>query len=214
MTLKEYFSKKKKIKLLYKEKKKNAKDKKESKTIKKERKKELKNLERPICMKIFILILFFTLIAVLCFEIYYVKHRKNFDNGYFSFRYNQDVIFIDDYTDISNMWVVTTGGGVYAPSLVLIGYIDSGAEMDVKIPLDLMQEEFGGTKSEEETTVTDSFAEDNYILTFEDGNTYKILSKSFKKEDKLLSIMFVNAGDLSEKEQAYLYQVYETISLN
>ena len=151
--------------------------------------------------------------GILGSEIYFLKNRMNYNNDYFSFQYNENNIFINDYTEIANMWLISTGGGLYAPSSILIGYTQDAKDIDVEYALYAMQERLGGEKSEEQSEIKAFSAYDNYTLTLDNKLTYRILSKSIKKNDKILTIMFVNAGDLSKQEQADLYQVYNTITL-
>lgn len=159
----------------------------------------------------FIICLFVIIFTTIGF-INYKNSKPNYSNEYFSFKYNKDVIFIDDYTSIANMWVISTGGGIYEPTLILIGYTNYGTNLNVYQPLKNLQDEFGGEKSKVIKKVTDNFASEEYLLTL-DNLSYKILSKSYKKDSKILTIMYINAGDLTKQQQTYLYQVYDTIKL-
>lgn len=180
---------------------------------KKEYRIQKKLIQKPISFYVLFFICIILIFGIIGVEIYLAKYRMNYENDYFAFRYNEDKIFIDDYTEIANMWLISTGGGLYAPSSILIGYNKDAKEIDVEYALYAMQEKLGGEKLEEEVEIKASFAYDNYILTLDNNLTYRILSKGIKKNNKILTVMFVNAGDLSEEEQAYLYQVYDTIKL-
>lgn len=183
------------------------------KNSKKDKKIELKKLEKPIMLKSIILTVLVLLLFLFCFEIYYVRNYKNYNNDYFAFRYNKDMVFINDYTEIANMWVVSTGGGIYAPTMILIGYIDDCKDMAIEEPLYKMQEILGGMKSEESVSLHKDSIHNDYILTI-NNLKYRILSKNIKKNNHMLTVMYVNAGDLNDKEQAYLYQVYDTIIIH
>lgn len=164
--------------------------------------------------KKFISIFLLCLIIILSFSFgIYESIRPNYKNDYFSFHYNKSSIYINDYSKVSNMWVVSTGGGIYSPSLIMIGYTTNGANLEVNQPLLNLQEKIGGEKEDEKKSTTSTFASDDYILKL-DNLSYKILSKSYKKNNKILTIIFVNAGELNNKEQKELYQVYKTIQLN
>lgn len=182
--------------------------------VKKEYKNKKKELQKPISFYIMLFVVIALICGIFGSEIYLMKNHRNYENDYFAFSYNKERIFITDYTEIANMWLVTTGGGLYAPSSILIGYTQDAEDLEVEYALYAMQERLGGTKSEEESEIKASSAYDNYILTLDNGTNYRILSKSIKKKDKILTVLFVNAGDLLEEEQAYLYQVYDTIKLN
>lgn len=185
----------------------------ELKKLKGQYKKEKKELKKPVSFYILFFACICLLFGIIGSEIYLLKHNRNYENDYFAFRYNENRIFIDDYTEIANMWLVSTGGGLYAPSSILIGYTNDAKELEVEYALYAMQDRLGGEKTEEESEIKAYSAYDNYILTLDNNLTYRILSKSIKKDDKILTVMFVNAGDLSEEEQTYLYQVYDTIKL-
>lgn len=159
----------------------------------------------------FLLILLF-IILFISLSIYEFS-KPNYKNDYFSFHFNKDNVYIDDYSDVSNMWIVSTGGGIYSPSLVMIGYTENGSDLDVNQPLLNLQDKFGGEKSDEEKSNTDTYATDDYMLTL-DNLKYKVLSKSYKENNKILTVIFINAGDLTDKEQKYLYQVYDTTKFN
>lgn len=92
-------------------------------------------------------------------------------------------------------------------------YTENGSDLDVNQPLLNLQDKFGGEKSDEEKYNTDTYATDDYMLTL-DNLKYKVLSKSYKENNKILTVIFVNAGDLTDKEQKYLYQVYDTTKFN
>lgn len=181
--------------------------------LKKEYKDKKKELKKPVSFYVMFFIVIALIAGIIGSEIYLIKHHRNYENEYFAFRYNQERIFIDDYTEIANMWLITTGGGLYAPSSILIGYTSDAKDIEVEYALYAMQERLGGTKSDEESEIKASYAYDNYVLTLDNNTSYRILSKSIKKDDKILTILFSNAGDLSDEEQAYLYQIYDTIKL-
>lgn len=162
---------------------------------------------------IFSILLLFILLSTIVGKMFYENSKPNYQNDFFSFKYNQEKLFIDDYTSIANMWVVSTGGGIYEPSIILIGYTHYGADLTVDQPLKNLQDEFGGERTDEVIELTENFASDDYILTL-DNLSYKILSKSYKEDSEILTVMYINAGNLTEEEQAYLYQVYKTIKLN
>lgn len=187
--------------------------KKKMKRIKKQYRFERRQLKKPASFYIMLFICIGLIFGILGSEIYFLKNRMNYNNDYFSFQYNENNIFINDYTEIANMWLISTGGGLYAPSSILIGYTQDAKDIDVEYALYAMQERLGGEKSEEQSEIKAFSAYDNYTLTLDNKLTYRILSKSIKKNDKILTIMFVNAGDLSKQEQADLYQVYNTITL-
>lgn len=152
------------------------------------------------------------LISMIIGIIFFQESKHNFENEYFSFKYNKEEIFINDYTSIADMWIVSTGGGVYEPTLIMIGYTEYGNNISVEKPLKNLQDKFGGEKTEEKTKITENFASDDYLL-YLDKLQYKVLSKSYKKDNKILTIMYINAGNLTEEQQADLYQVYDSIKL-
>ncbi len=192
---------------------KNEDFKKKLKDRKEEYKTKMKELKKPVSFYVLFFICIVIIFGILGSEIYLLKHHRNYENDYFAFRYNEERVFIDDYTEIANMWLISVGGGLYAPSSILIGYTENAKDIEVEYALYAMQERLGGEKSEEESQIKAFSAYDNYVLTLDNNLSYRILSKSIKKDDKILTIMFVNAGDLSEEEQTYLYQVYDTIKL-
>lgn len=165
-------------------------------------------------LNIFISIIVSLVIAFVILGLFAYKKNNdpNYYNGYFSFRYNNEILHIEDFTGTANMWIVSTGGGVESPTFILIGHTSDGKDINVEQPLKNMQNLLSGEISNLDEKTKDDFAYSNYYLTIDDLK-YKISSKSYKKDNSILTIMYVNAGNEKEEYQDYLHQVYRTIKL-
>lgn len=155
------------------------------------------------------IILGFIILSIFSYQKY---NKHNYYNRYFSFRYNQENLKIEEITEGVNMWIVSTGGGIQSPSFILIGYTPNGSNIDVEQPLKNMENLLTGDKIDLEEKTKEDFAYRNYYLIIDDLK-YKISSKSFKNDSSILTIMYVNAGNEKDEYQDYLQQVYRTIKL-
>ena len=146
----------------------------------------------------------------LTFAIYIDENKPNYNNEKFSFKYNEQYVFIDEYLN-KNLWVVSTGGGLYDSTNLMIAYSEN-EETNVEWPLLNFQKMLDGEISNEIKEIKKNKAIYEYILTINDLQ-YRVISKSIKKDDKILAIIYINSGVLSDEYQAYLYQVYDSIKL-
>ena len=175
--------------------------------------------KRPYTKKQFQIISFSILIITigLCTGILFHSRQETNKNNYvtenFSFYYDKNLLTLTDYMKSAKMMMITTGGGIYAPTGILVGYTEEGKDLDVSQPLMNMKASFSGTVKDESLDISKkNEAYLSYTIT-ENKTTYTITSKALKKDNVILSVVYINAGDLKENEAKAFDRTYKSFRL-
>lgn len=148
-------------------------------------------------LSVFIILAVFLIICI--GMVIYANNRPNYENNYFSLRYDKSMFEIDEYNE--NTWVISSGGGIMDTSMMLIFYTED-TDFDLSTPIENMKNVFDGEVSEETTlTSKDDFLEESFILEIdEDDDTlyYQAMCKGYKTDNGSLFVFYLSSSTYSD----------------
>lgn len=161
------------------------------------------------------LIILYILLFILMFLFgYYLNiiHQPNIQTEYYEFRMDKEILYVDNYLKDANTLIISTGGGAYSPTCIMISHSLNCEDLKVEDVLENFAYSFTIEPEKMEKTIKKDFAEYKYVLNINEY-PYKIMSKSIKYEDKIVCIFYINSGTENKENQQSLYEVYDTFDI-